>query len=255
MEAQTDHSGKLRAAIMQGVEAAGLEIIPGSRLTEGLARCAPPACLASVAKTTGATHVVRVDGRYADQRFRVTIQLWDTRAAALVSSSARSCLICDQGDFFDAAAEGTKTLLTDALAVRTGPRAADPTAVESRSSRSPAQPPEVTAATRPPPSPTTSGTQGWEPLRLWTGMSLAVAGVVGVGLGLYYNNIDGEEKCRPGEPSPCDMKRDAAAPRAAALAGGGLALLAGAGLILWARPHPAARVTVTPGGLVYAGRF
>jgi hypothetical protein len=78
------------------------------------ASCRAPDCYTSIAKASGATHLVRVVVKAQDRDYQVEVVLVDGKNGAQVASSADSCQICgvaEVGDILDAAAATLRTKL------------------------------------------------------------------------------------------------------------------------------------------------
>jgi hypothetical protein len=84
----------------------------------------------------------------------------------------------------------------------------------------------------------------------YAGLTLGVAGAALLATGIYYMAVDGDPACKT-----CDWDRDTLNDGRRLAIGGGAALAVGAGLLLWRFWPSAPAVSLSPAGLLVAGRF
>ena len=234
-----DGREQLRAAIGDVVTRRGLGLVPSEALSDRLRRCELADCLPQIAAASGATLVLRVEARYANESFKLSIELWDSDQGKLLGREERDCPICDEQDLWGSAALLAQGLLDRALQEPETPVAK-------------ARPPAIAPAppARAPLAP--ANTQAKHPGNLvgYAGLALAVAGAALLVAGVYYIAVDGEPAC-----DACGWERDTAKYGRPLAVAGGVALAGGVGLLLWRFWPSAPEVSVGPSGVLVAGRF
>ena len=235
---------RLRAAIGEVVAKHGLDLIPSQTLSDKLLRCELPGCLSQIAAASGATFVLRVEARFTKESFKLAVELWSSDDGKRLGREDRDCPICDEQDLWGSAALLAQGLLDCAL---------------RQPDQGPAAPPamaSVPAASPPPPGPASTRVQGQATtdgarrFAGYAGLTLAVAGAALLAAGIYYVAVDGDPAC-----DRCDWRRDTAKDGRSIAIGGGAALAAGAGLLLWRLWPSAPVVSMGPSGIFLAGRF
>lgn len=220
--------GELRAQIAQALKDLGADVVPRAALRDLRPDCDTADCFIAVGRATAATHVLRVQGAYADEGYRLRLQLWDGATGKLLSSEGKDCEICTLSDLYRAARERTTVLCA---------RAFDDAAASAPATPAPDRSP-------------------WkQPL------SIGGAALVSVGLGLlaggiYLIAVDGDPACGSSEPAPCVLFRDTAGRGRLLVAGGAAAVLGGGALLyLGRRRSLELALAVAPQRLVLVGRF
>lgn len=244
--------GRLRLAIERAVTSGGLELAP-NKLPDRLVRCELPKCAGAIAAATSATHVLDVDAKLEEESFKISVALWDAGTARMLGTDGRDCLICDEQDFVEAAAERTRALLARSFAAPT-PVERAPTAVAP-----PAVSPDAsTVLVQPAISPTRDATESgtWNVPALVGGTGLVIAGLVSVVHGVGLLGVNGDPVCGPSEAAPCDSRYNTRTPGSLFLAAGAVAVIGGGALAWWARPtSPLSRVSLGPTGVAFTGKF
>jgi hypothetical protein len=229
----------LRAAISDVVTRRGLVLVPSEGLSDRLLRCELGDCLPQIAAASGAALVLRVDAKYANETFKLGVELWDSDQGKLLGREERDCPICDEQDLWGSAALLAQGLLDRALQEPDAPvaKAAPPKTNAEPPARTPLAP---------------SNTRAEHPGALvgYAGLALAVVGASFLVAGVYYIAVDGKPAC-----DGCGRERDTAKYGRPMAVAGGVALAGGLGLLLWRFWPSAPEVSVGPSGISVAGRF
>ncbi len=236
---------RLRGAIDEVVAAHRLQRVRSESLPERLLRCELPGCLPQIAATSGATLVLRVEAKYAQESFKLDVELWNSDEGKLIGRESRDCPICDEQDLW-----GSAALIVQGLLDRAAARSSEPRAVPVQSApTAAAADPKVSLV---PPLATVSPAQAeaGPGLAAYGGLALAVAGLGVLATGIYYLSVDGDPAC-----SQCDRVRDTAKIGLPLAIGGGAAVAAGTGFALWGFWPSAPAVALGPRGVAVAGRF
>lgn len=234
---------QLHKAVAEVAMAQGLVMAPEGSLPAKLQACLLPGCLSSIAAASGAIFVLRVEATFAQESFKLAVELWNSDSARLLGQDRRDCPICDEQDLWGSAALMTKGLLDRAL------REPD------RAAPAPLSPPAQAGDAPDPvavPLPPTRAREARPSLRLaeYSGLALCLAGVAALGVGAYYMSVDGEMVDRDS-----GRVRDTMKYGLPMTIGGGVALLAGAGLLAWSFWPRSVRMAVGPSGVDVAWRF
>jgi len=230
---------RLQEAVAEVAAGHGIGLAPAASLPAHLRSCALPACLPSVAAASGAIFVLRVEAKFVKESFTLAVELWNSDSAKRLGVDGRDCPICDEPDLWGSAALLTKGLLDHALREPAKP-APSPAVVQATQVQVEAVPPL-----------TTTGQAGRSSrTATYSGLALAVTGLAAIGVGAYYVSVDGESV---GKES--DRVRDTMKLGVPVTVGGGLALLAGAGLMAWSFWSAPAEVAIGPSGVRVTGRF
>jgi hypothetical protein len=234
---------QLHKAVAEVAGAQGLVMAPESMLPAKLHACLLPGCLPSIAAASGAIFVLRVEATFAQESFKLALELWNSDSAKLLGQDRRDCPICDEQDLWGSAALMTKRLLDQALRE---PSTAVPVP--------PPSPARVGDASEPvaSPLPPARARDASAPSRIveYSGLALCLAGVAAIGVGAYYMSVDGERVDRED-----GRVRDTMKYGLPTTIGGGVALLAGAGLLAWRFWPRSASMAVGPSRVDLAWRF
>jgi hypothetical protein len=186
--------------------------------------------------------VLRVDAKFVKESFKLAIELWNSDAGKLLGRDRRDCPICDEQDLWGSAALLAQGLLDHALHEPAKPAQAPPS------------PPGQTSAPRPavevPPPARELEARPSARVAQYSGLALSLAGLAGIGIGAYLVAVDGESVGKNSDDVRDTMKYGLPTTIA-----GGVALLAGAGLLAWSFWSGPAKVSVGPSGVQVAGRF
>ncbi len=233
-----DGREQLRAAIGDVAARRGLALVPSEALSDRLHRCELVDCLPQIAAASGATLVLRVEARYANESFKLSIELWDSDQGKLLGREQRDCPICDEQDLWGSAALLAQGLLDRALQQPEVP-------VAKASSHATGSQPIAQA-----PPPANPRAQHPGNLVAYTGLALAAAGAALLVAGVYYIAVDGKPAC-----DACGWERDTAKYGRPMAVVGGVALAGGLGFLLWRFWPSAPEVSAGPSGVFVAGRF
>lgn len=220
----------LQTAVASALATKGVEVVPAGKIGPELAVCTAPSCYVTLAGATAATHVLRVEGLYANDGYTLQLEVWNRATGKLTRGERHHCEICAPRDMVGAAYDQTAVLWTQATTDAPAPAAA---------------PAATPAAPTPPPARA-------KPVWPW------IAGGVGVaalGTGIALIAMGKESACPNASYDECGKKRDLA-PTGYVVGGAGLALVgaAVAGYLLSGRPTDTT-VALTPNGLSIGGRF
>jgi hypothetical protein len=229
---------RLHGAIAQVVKGQGLTLVSADCLPTQLVGCELPGCLPPIAAASGALFVLRVAAKFAQESFKLGIELWNSDQGKLLGRERRDCPICDEQDLWGSAALMTQAVLERALHEPAKPALARP--VSSSPPEPPARVPALAQAPAAPPS----------RALLYAGMGLSVAGLAALVTGIHYWHVDGERAC-----SDCDRVRDTRKLGLPMTITGGAVLALGAGMVAWSFRSGPAKISLGPAGLRIAGRF
>jgi hypothetical protein len=223
----------LQTAVASALAAKGVDVVPAGKIEPELAVCTAPSCYVTVAGATNATHVLRVEGLYANDGYTLQLEVWNRATGKLTRGERHHCEICAPRDMVGAAYDQTAVLWTQQAATDAQAPAAAPTA---------------------PAAPTPAPTSGPAVKPLWPWIVGGV-GVAALGTGIALVAMGKESGCPNATYDECGKKRDLA-PAGYAVGGAGLALVgaAVAGYLLSGRPADTT-VALTPNGLAIGGRF
>lgn len=221
---------RLHQEIADVVSRNRLFLVSTETLPERLRHCEVPGCLSQVAAASGAMLVLAVDGIFAKESFKLTVSLWNADESRSLGKDNRDCPICDEQDLW-----GTAALVTQGLLERYGREEA----ARAASRRAPGAPPTANA-----------GQDDGRSVAVYSGLAMASAGLATAAVGVYYIAVDGRSAC-----DSCDRVRDTRKYGLPLAIGGGVAALAGAGLLTWALWPQEAQVEIGLGGLWLNGRF
>jgi hypothetical protein len=84
----------LREAVVDGIKAQGGLAIPTRVPPSQPPVCDTPDCFKAVAEATGASHVLRIDGVFGDDRYDLQMQIWNRRTGEVVTSERERCKLC-----------------------------------------------------------------------------------------------------------------------------------------------------------------
>ena len=212
----------LRADIEDIVRSLGAEVVP---LAEANAvaggDCNQPECMIAIHRTTGATHVLRVESVFKKGAFTLQLQMWDARAGRTLSSDGKSCDICTLPDLHVALRDRVGALCTRVFEAEEAPPAPPPVLVP------PAPPPPALDVTTPAPAPAPPRSAGKRVGQVG-GLALAALGVAAAAYGGYLLHLDGQVACAAGETTHCTQHHATTGRGTGFLAGGiGAALVGG----------------------------
>ena len=229
---------RLHAAIAEVAAQRGLAVVSPASLPVKLLTCDLPGCLSPIAAASGAVFVLQVDAKFAQESFKLGLELWNSDEGKLLGKERRDCPICDEQDLWGSAAFMARGLLERAIrAAATTP--GSPAGLGSR--------PAAVAPTTPSLTQRPSRTSATATVRT-VGLALSGAGLIGLLTGIYYWRADGDR-------ADGDYVRDTKKLGQPLTLFGGAALVAGAGLVAWTVASGAAEGAATPDGLRVAGRF
>jgi hypothetical protein len=220
---------------------AGAEIVPTEQLTGDLPGCHSSDCYVRIGQATSATHVLIIDGRFAEDGYKLKVELWDARTGARIDGDGRDCVSCAVPDFLQAIHDRTADLCTRVFRGLTVATAAPGTGI-------PASPAPTPGAEEPP---------SWKRALPW-----ALIGA-GAGIGAYGGFLLWRDtRCVDSSDKPgghCVRVYDTK-PQGIVFGSVGLAGVA-AGLILMAvgypdaAEHPRVSLLLGPSELGVAGHF
>jgi hypothetical protein len=229
---------RLQEAIAEVAAGQGVALASAEALPARLRSCELPACLPSIAAATGAVFVLRIEAKFAQESFKLAVELWNSDDGRLLGKDRRDCPICDEQDLWGSAALMARALFEHAVG-------------------EPAKTASASIATGGPagalaPSPVlTQSTAGPASRALrFSGLGLSVAGLAALATGIYYWHVDGAPAC-----SDCDLVRDTRKLGVPMTIAGGAVLAAGAGLLAWSFWPGPTKVALGPSGVQVAGRF
>jgi hypothetical protein len=231
---------RLHAAIAEIAIAKGLTLASGDSLPAKLLVCDLPGGLPPIAAASGAVFVLRVEAKFAQESFKLAIELWNSDEGKLLGKERRDCPICDEQDLWGSAAFLTRGLLDRAIREPTPPVAA---AIAGRGELG------LASGAAPALIEIPKGSTG--SLARYSGAVLAVAGLAALATGIYYWSVDGEHA----GAADSDRVRDTRKLGLPLTIVGGTALVAGAGLWGWSFWAGPAKVAVGPSGIRVAGSF
>jgi PEGA domain len=116
-EMPTADRDQLTGRLVEGLRRGDFDVIAPDevlRQAPNAATCRDAACYTAIARTTGASHVVRAVVQAEDRDYQVEVVLVDGKDGAQVASAADSCQICgvaEVADLLDAAAATLRTKL------------------------------------------------------------------------------------------------------------------------------------------------
>jgi hypothetical protein len=250
LDAAADSEQEARASASAAIRAQGAEpVVPAPTSTDGLCRAGH--CIREFGLRADASEVLRLQAVYANDGFKLRVEIWSTAEPRLRDSRERDCEVCTLNDLHRAIREVTTVLCARTLsAPADGPMAVVAPAVG-------APPLEVrTTAARPlDEGETFVGRPAWR-----TGVASVLAGgaLVGAGLAVYYFAIDGSGTCEKPDPVRGGCPRTyATRNQGFAFLGITAGLTAAAALIwlpdLWSSPSVA--VGLTGNGVMMRGAF
>jgi hypothetical protein len=214
---------EVKAAVEQALRDLGAELVPQARLRSVPANCQDADCYAGIGKATGAGFVLRLDGKYAAEAYKLRLELRDGGSGKLVASDNNQCDICTLADFYKAAKERTTVLCAQ-------PFRAEPPA----STAQPAAPPPLPVRDA---SPVSERPFLRQPLPV-AGLAFAIVGAGLTAAGLYLLAVDGDAACAAGAPPPCARFRHTGGVGTAYVVGGLAAAFTGAALLYFGRDDP-----------------
>ncbi len=220
---------EVKAAVEQALRDLGAEIVPQARLRAVPADCQDADCYAGIGRATGAGFVLRLDGKYAAEAYKLRLELRDGGSGKLVAFDNNQCDICTLADFYKAAKERTTVLCAQPFRAEPPARAAQPE-----------QPPLPVRNAAPP----TERPFIRQPLPM-AGLALAIVGAGVAGAGVYLLTIDGDPSCAASAPPPCARFRHTAVTGTAYVVGGLAAVFSGAALLYFGRDDPGAVAPVS----------
>jgi hypothetical protein len=236
-----------RNEVESALKTAGGEIVYPSRAATGPATCAEPACYAALARAAGAAYVMRIDGEYANDGYRLAMELWSERSGDVVKGESLRCEVCTAREMLRAARDQAVLLASRRFREPVeGPASADrepepvkgPPAPRAEAARVSLAASRETAEPVPP----------W---KRWLPWGAIGAAALGIGWGGYLLGVDGD--CTN---DPCTFTRNSKRQGWTAI-GAGLAMgaLGAVGLYVWSTPRIRAAAGVSPSGLVVTGLF
>ena len=243
----------LRLEIRPSVEAAlkehGAAVVPRAKLTGDLAKCPGTACAARVGAVTGATHMLVIDSVYAQDGYRMRLQVFDTRSGRELFSDGQVCEVCTRDELTQALRERTAILWSRIQTEEATPPAPAPT-------------PVVAPVAVPPPIPSVPA-EPVEPVSLarrLVGPTLVVAGAAAVVVGVIFITKNGGTATSRAECSgsePCPYSKRTLGWSVPVTAVGAAAMIVGGYLWLTAPNGTAVTASVGPDGFYAAmgGRF
>ncbi len=238
----------LRNTVEAAIKSQGGDIVRSGTLPAAATACTTSDCLRQVSDATGATHVLRVDGSYANDGYELYMEMWSAGTGQTTRGQSRKCLVCSTSEML-ANARDQATLLYGAQLRAQAP--VEPSGARSPPAVAPAPVPQAPdTGPRPGPGPRPS--------------LVAPALVVGAGLGLglaggYLLTMHGEPaKCRmTPEAKMCFAIRDTKTPGILMVGAGVIAAAVGAVVLLMRLDGGRSTVSlaVGPDGLLLAGGF
>jgi hypothetical protein len=242
-------SPALREAVVGAIKAQGATVVDAPGISREQAACTTPGCYKSVAETAQATHVLRIDGSFTDDRYELQIQIWNRQTGEIVSSDRDRCKLCLADDMLRIARNQTAFVLGKALTGESA-RASD---------QLPPVPPLLTEPDRRP----TLDRPGFQeserhhqfhrPLA-WT---LIGAGVVASVAGVLLWRVDGDPRdCnRQASSDVCPNLWDTKKAGIPLLVGGVVSAAVGGWLLYSSSSGERVALSPTPGGLMAFGRY
>jgi hypothetical protein len=191
----------LRLEIRPTVEAAlrerGATVVPRVRMGGALAKCADQACAIRVGAATGATHVFAIDSSYADDGYRIHLQVFDARTGRELNSDGQVCEVCTHDDFTKALRERTAILWSRIQAAEAS--ASLPTRTVTAAPPTPTAPPHQPLE-RQDHETASVGRKLVGPVLVATGAAAAIVG--GVYMSRNGDPATGHGGCQNGAPCP-----------------------------------------------------
>ena len=80
--------------VATALQAKGVEVVPSNKLRAELLACTSPTCYVTIADLAGATHVLRLEGAYANDGYTLQVELWDGRTGKVTRSERYHCDLC-----------------------------------------------------------------------------------------------------------------------------------------------------------------
>lgn len=114
ISAPADGREDLRAAVIQAVRGLGATMVPVPASTP-VTDCKTADCYVRVGQATGADLVLRVEGSYAEQAYKLRFEVHDGKSGRLVSADGSACEICTLAEFYRAGKEGATEVCMQAF--------------------------------------------------------------------------------------------------------------------------------------------
>jgi len=238
---------KMRAAAESALAEAGVNVA-AQKYVPVQEDCTTRACLVERGKRFGATHILEIQGTYANESYKLRLDVLAGNGGRVLGSDSKECEICSARDFLRAIKERSVTLW--ARVAREQAIAAQAQAEPGTTETSPVEVPLPPASRPEEPRRRSLWQQPW-PL---VGLGLALGGVVAMGFGGYYLAVDGEPSC-PDDPE-CIYKRRTKRLGWELIGGGGAALVTGTILVVLGRDDDRSpKVALGPDRILVFGRF
>jgi hypothetical protein len=227
----------VRQAVASALDDLSVAMVPPEDLTLEDSACSDATCYASVAKRTGATYVLLVQGVANPAGYRLSLDVRDGATGRSLGTDGKDCELCAEDQFAPTIKDRVTKLGTRVMKEN----AAGAPAVAA------AQRPGVDVSSIPP---------WWAQPRPMIGLGLGVVGLAAIGVGIYYIAVDGNaSKSGPLSNHPI-IVRDTAKWGWTLVGVGGVAALAGTSMFVWGRDDGTqVEVVMGPASLGLHGKF
>ncbi len=232
----------VRQAVASALDDLSVAMVPPEDLTLEDSACTDATCYASVAKRTGATYVLLVQGVANPAGYRLSLDVRDGETGRSLGTDGKDCELCAEDQFAPTIKERVTKLGTRVMKENAAPAQGGASVVAS-----PAQRPGVDASSIPP---------WWEQPRPMIGLGLGVAGLAAIGVGIYYIAVDGNASKNSAIQNHPIIRRDTSKWGWTLVGVGGVAALAGTSMFVWGRDDGTqVEVVMGPASLGLHGKF
>ena len=238
----------LRQAVASALDDLSVAMVSPEELSLEDSACTEAACYASLAKRTGASYVLLVQGVANPAGYRLSLDLRDGETGRSLGTDGKDCELCAEDQFAPTIKDrvtklGTRVMKENEVSAQAGASASTPAVAAS-----PAQRPGVDVSAIPP---------WWVQPRPMIGLGLGVVGVAAIAVGIYYIAVDGNvTKSSSAGNHPGIMLRDTGKWGWTLVGVGGVAALAGTSMFVWGRDDGTqVEVVMGPASLGLHGKF
>jgi len=233
----------VRQAVASALDDLSVTMVSPEDLTLEDSACTDAACYASLAKRTGATYVLLVQGVANPAGYRLSLDVRDGETGRSLGTDGKDCELCAEDQFAPTIKDrvtklGTRVMKENAASAQGGAAAVAGSATQRSG---------VDVSSIPP---------WWEQPRPMIGLGLGVAGLAAIGVGIYYVAVDGNvSKSSPLSNHPI-IVRDTGKWGWTLVGVGGVAALAGTSMFIWGRDDGTqVEVVMGPASLGLHGKF
>jgi hypothetical protein len=238
---------QIREAVISALDDLSITMVPMEDLTDEDAACAEAACAAAIAKRSGATHLLLVQGVANPAGYRLSFEVRDGETGRSLGTDGKDCELCAE----DQVAPAVRVRI-----VKLWNRVAEEQADAAPAPAARPAPIVVPPAEKRPGVDTTTIPPWYQQTTPLMGLGLGVAGLVAAGLGVYYVTQDGKAIDSDKINGSPIWVRDTGKWGWSLVGVGAVAVVAGSAMVIWGRDDgTSVSVAVGPASLGLQGRF